>query len=187
MIFTAWKLIILVVLTAIFLIISRSSLSNPGSHGFYRFIAWELILLLLLLNVTYWFEHPFSWFQVISWLFLILSLVPLILGVILLSKLGKRVATRQDDRALLPFEKTSTLVKVGIFRYIRHPLYASLLLLTWGTFLKHPSWLASILALLASLFLFLTALAEEKEMLKYFGIEYQVYMKETKRFIPFVF
>ena len=125
--------------------------------------------------------------EVISWLLLLLSLVPLTMGLILLHKMGKPGSSRQSDQALLSFEKTSHLVKVGIFRYIRHPLYASLLLLSWGIFFKHITWFSLILTLLASLSLFLTALAEEKEMLQFFGNEYLSYMKETKRFIPFVF
>jgi hypothetical protein len=32
--------------------VSRKSLRVPGSHGFYRFFAWEIILALFLLNVN---------------------------------------------------------------------------------------------------------------------------------------
>ena len=187
MVFPAWKIVILAVVTATLSFISRSSLTRLHSHGFYRFIAWELILFLFLININFWFNQPFSFFQVISWLLLLLSLVPLTMGLILLHKMGKPGSSRQSDQALLSFEKTSHLVKVGIFRYIRHPLYASLLLLSWGIFFKQISWLSVILTLLASLCLFLTALAEEKEMLQFFGNEYLSYMKETKRFIPFIF
>ena len=49
----------------------------------------------------------------------------------------------------------------GIYRYIRHPLYSSLFLLTWGIFFKAPGWLGLVLALAASAFLVATARADE--------------------------
>jgi len=84
-------------------------------------------------------------------------------------------------------EKTSKLVTVGLYGYIRHPLYSSLLCLAWAMFFKSPSWLEAALALLCTLFLTTTAYAEERENIIYFGDEYVEYMKRSKRFIPFVF
>jgi protein-S-isoprenylcysteine O-methyltransferase Ste14 len=76
----------------------------------------------------------------------------------------------------------------GAYRFIRHPMYASLLLLAWGIFFKDPASLAGLaLAGLASLCLYLTARVEESENLRRFGEEYRVYMRGTKRFIPFLF
>ena len=75
----------------------------------------------------------------------------------------------------------------GIYHYIRHPLYSSLLLLTWGTFFKALTWPGLMLALAATLFLFATAKADEAECLRFFGAPYQAYMQHSKRFVPFVF
>ena len=84
-------------------------------------------------------------------------------------------------------EKTSKLVTVSLYGYIRHPLYGSLFFLGWGMFFKSPSWLDVGLALLCTFFLFTTARMEEAENIKYFGNEYIEYMQRTKMFIPFVF
>ncbi len=181
------KLIAFAVVTTGLAYISRTALRAPRSHGFYRFFAWELILALFLLNVEAWFRDPFSWHQLISWFLLIASLFPLVLGVYALSALGQPVKSRKDDTSLLAFEKTSMLVTTGIYRYIRHPLYSSLLLLTWGVFFKAPSWTGALLALAASLFLFATAIADEAECLRFFGPAYQAYIKRTRRFVPFLF
>jgi protein-S-isoprenylcysteine O-methyltransferase Ste14 len=167
--------------------ISRASLRAPRSHGFYRFFAWEFILALFLLNVDSWFRDPFSWHQVIAWLLLTLSLPPLALGVRALSKKGKPGKDRAPEESLLGFEKTTALVTTGIYRYIRHPLYGSLLLLTWGIFFKDPAWPAALLALAASAFLFGTARADEAECIRYFGAPYRDYMRRSRMFIPFVF
>ena len=88
---------------------------------------------------------------------------------------------------LLDIEKTTELVTVGAYRYIRHPLYSSLLFLAWGAFFKNPSWVGIPLVLLAAFFLTMTAKVEETENVRYFGITYQNYMKNTKMFIPFLF
>lgn len=167
--------------------ISRKSLRMPGSHGFFRFFAWECILGLFCLNVRGWFRFPFAWHQVISWVLLVLSLVPLILGVRNLVGQGRPAAKREGEPGLLAFEKTTRLVTTGIHRYIRHPLYSSLLLLAWGIFFKSITWPGGLLALAATIFLLLTAKADERECTRYFGQAYLEYMQRTKMFIPFLF
>lgn len=49
--------------------VSKASLSQPRSHGFYRFLAWESILALVLLNFrgfAQWFGDPFCLRQLAS-------------------------------------------------------------------------------------------------------------------------
>jgi len=173
---------------SIFLIyISRHSLRVPRSHGFYRFFAWECILALFLPNVNFWFYKPFAWNQFIAWTLLFASLIPLIFGVNALKSPGKPTANRESDPALLAFEKTTQLVTSGIYKYIRHPLYSSLFLLTWGIFFKNFSVTGIILAIAATIFPVFTAKADETECIQFFGSAYNEYMKKTRMFIPFVF
>lgn len=173
---------------SIFLIaISWKSLSHPRSHGFYRFFAWEAILGLLLMNIKFWFFKPFAWNQLIAWSLLILSLIPLIMGIHSLRTLGEPTENRAGDPSLLAFEKTSQLVTSGIYHYIRHPLYSSLLLLAWGIFFKSPSWIGFVLSFLATAFLIVTAKVDETECVQFFGTAYQEYMRKTKMFIPALF
>lgn len=176
-----WGIALVVVL------VSWRSLRTPRSHGFFRFFAWECIAFLLVINLRQWFADPWSWHQLISWLLLFSSLVPLTLGVLTLRKRGKTIEARSSEPELLSFEKTTQLVTSGIFHYIRHPLYSSLLLLTWGIFFKSLHWLGVILAITSSVFLFITARADEMECMQYFGSAYTEYMQKTKRFIPFLF
>jgi protein-S-isoprenylcysteine O-methyltransferase Ste14 len=167
--------------------VSWKSLRQPRSHGFYRFFAWEAILALFLLNVNFWFRDPFGWNQLIAWTLLFASLIPLGLGLHSLKTRGRPNVTRAADASLLGFEKTTQLVVTGIYRYIRHPLYSSLLLLAWGIFFKAPSVTGGTLAVTATFFLVYTAKADERECIRFFGEKYQEYMKKTKQFIPFTF
>ena len=180
------RVVIFVVVSILFLCISRKFLFRPHSHGFWRFFAWEFILALVLFNAWQWFQNSFSPHQLISWLLLFISVFLAAHGVYLLKVVGKPDQNRGDD-GLFAFEKTSSLVCVGAYKYIRHPLYSSLLFFTWGAFLKHLSGPGLLLAILASWCLFFTAKNDESECLEHFGKTYQIYMQGTKRFVPFLF
>lgn len=182
-----WKIIAFVIISLPIIYISRASLPHPRSHGFHRFFAWEAILALFLLNVDFWFRDPFAWYQIIAWILLFISFIPLIFGVQALRSRGKPVDRREGDPSLLAFEKTTSLVTTGVYHYIRHPLYSSLFLLAWGIFFKSPLWWGGILVIIATAFLVLTAKADEAECIKFFGPQYQDYMKKTRMFIPFLF
>jgi protein-S-isoprenylcysteine O-methyltransferase Ste14 len=105
--------------------------------------------------------------------------------VILLVRIGKPRKDR-NEKNLYKIEQTTHLIDVGIYKYIRHPIYSSLLFLTWGILLKNISLVSLLVAMLSTVFLYLTAIYEEKECIIFFGDKYREYMKQTKRFIPFV-
>lgn len=172
------KLTIFIVVSCGIVFLSWKSFRNPRSYGFFRFFAFEFVLVLILLNLDYWFRDPFSAFQIVSWVLLLVSLVLAAHGFYLLRAVG---------RPKEGFEDTTALVVVGIYKYIRHPLYSSLLFLAWGVFFKAPSIIGGILAVIASAFIVATARAEESEDLRKFGADYAEYTKATKMFIPFVF
>ncbi len=157
--------------------LSIPSLRQPGSHGFYRFFAWEIILGSFAVNLRDWFRDPFAWHQVVSWILLVASLVPIVYGTLLLRRVG-----RPTDA----IEATTRLVTTGIYRYIRHPLYASLFYLAWGIFFKSPSILDGCLVVVTTAFLYATARADEAECRVKFGPAYIEYMNKTKMFIPFL-
>ena len=167
--------ILFLVLSTIITILSWPSLRRPRSHGFFRYFAFEALLLLVILNLDVWFRQPFSWLQLFSWAALIASLFLVVHGFWLLRKIGKPRGRIED---------TTQLVKVGAYRYIRHPLYASLLYLGIGAYLKDPSLIGSVLLIAVIAFLIATARVEESENLQRFGDVYAVYMQETRMFIP---
>ena len=140
------NLIAFFVLSIPIIIVSLKPLKTPGSHGFYRFFGWEAILFLAIWNIRYWFHDPLSLPQVVSWILLFYALYLVIAGVLLLQRKGKAHPDREDP-ALYSFEKTTELVDTGLYKYIRHPLYASLFFLTWGICLKHPTVLLFCVAL----------------------------------------
>lgn len=165
--------------------VSKRSLLHPTSHGFSRFFAFEAILALTVLNVPHWFASPFGPQQLLSWLLLTTSGVLVVWGLVLLRRLGGFRRTTEGS-PVFTWESTESLVTTGIYRYIRHPMYSSLLFFAWGALLKSVSISTLVLAGLATLALVATAKAEEAENLDRFGEDYRSYMRRTHRFVPFV-
>jgi len=180
------KLELFGILSAVVLIVSWRNLRNIRSHGFYRLFSWIGIIWLFLSNYSYWFLNPFSLRQILSWILLIISAYLVIVGAIMLIKIGKPSKIRGDD-TLFSFEKTTGLITTGLYKYIRHPIYSSLIYLSWGIFLKNPGTELFIVSLLSSIFLYLTAKLDERECLLYFKEDYANYMKVSKMFIPYIF
>jgi protein-S-isoprenylcysteine O-methyltransferase Ste14 len=180
------KIIVFAVLGAVVTMLSWRTLSNIRSHGFYRYFSWLCIAWLVASNYSFWFDNPFALEQLISWFLLFVGLYLVVAGVVMMKRLGS--AQKDKDRsALYQFEQTTELVDSGIFRYIRHPLYSSLVFLTWGIFFKNTTLELFCISMLSSVFLYLTARQDEKECIAYFGEKYVAYMKRSKRFVPFVF
>ena len=92
-----------------------------------------------------------------------------IAGLLLMRKLGK-ANKKRDEKTLFQFEQTTELIDNVIFKYIRHPLYASLIYLTWGIYLKNSGFELFLVSIITTLFLILTALRDEKECIQYFEI-----------------
>ena len=170
--------VIFVLLGLSAIIISGRSRFKPRSYRFFRLLSFEALLLLVYVNSPTWFYAPFSIRQVFSWILLLGSLVLAIHGFWMLRSQGQPTAG---------VETTTQLVGSGIYRFIRHPLYTSLLLFGWGAFLKHTTWTAAGLTLGATAFLMATTLFEEDENIERFGEAYIEYKKHTWRMIPLVF
>lgn len=78
-----------------------------------------------------------------------------------------------------------TLVTCGIYRRIRHPMYAAAFLYAFAQMLLLPNWIAGPSTLITFLPLYLIRLPrEERMMMDRFGDDYRHYMKTTGRLIP---
>jgi protein-S-isoprenylcysteine O-methyltransferase Ste14 len=148
------------------------------AHRWYRFLAFESVLAMIFLQAEVWFQDPLRTLQIFSWLSLVASMYLAVSGVVLLYKQG----APQGD-----LEDTTQLVRTGVYRYLRHPLYASLLCFGFGAVLKQINLPSVGLLILLFLAVVGTASVEEQANLERFGEPYAEYMKETKKFIPFLY
>ena len=81
---------------------------------------------------------------------------------------------------------TGELIKEGIFRFIRHPLYTGYCLYFFSFFLLFPS-IVTVFLLLGIYGYYKTAVYEEQTLVNHFGVEYTNYCKTTGRFVPKLF
>jgi protein-S-isoprenylcysteine O-methyltransferase Ste14 len=153
------------------------SIREKRYHGIPRFFAFEGLLLLGLLQRSVWFKDPLVLRQIFSWMFLLASVYYVFFAVTIYFKYGKPG---------LNFENTSRLVTKGLYQYVRHPMYGSLLFLGWGMFLKDINSISITVSIIITIAVFLTCKVEEKEMIARFGDEYRDYMKKTRMWIAWL-
>jgi protein-S-isoprenylcysteine O-methyltransferase Ste14 len=77
------------------------------------------------------------------------------------------------------------LITGGPYRVIRHPMYASVLLTMWAVIGDRSTLLRLGLGLILTADLAIKMLYEEEILKRHFQ-DYPVYMKRTKRIIPFI-
>jgi protein-S-isoprenylcysteine O-methyltransferase Ste14 len=171
------KWVIFAIMSTLIVLKFRKELFSFRQHGAYMFMAAEGLLVLFIFNAGSMFESAFSSRQVFSWALIALSASLALSGFYGLKRYG---------RAVQDWEDTTRLVQEGVFRYIRHPLYASLMLLAVGMLLKDVSLRAAAACLLTIGFLVAASRAEEGENTAKFGKEYERYTCDTKRYLPFI-
>jgi protein-S-isoprenylcysteine O-methyltransferase Ste14 len=87
----------------------------------------------------------------------------------------------------LEVREQHALVKAGVYRLIRHPMYSSFFLLALAQMLLLSNWLAGASGLLGVGILYAFRVRQEERMMfEYFGNDYLDYMTKTKRLIPWI-
>jgi len=79
------------------------------------------------------------------------------------------------------------LVKDGLYKHIRNPIYLAEILRNLGFVLIFSSAYGSMLILLASTLLLFRIKLEEKILAAEFGEEYEEYKRNTKKLIPYIY
>lgn len=80
------------------------------------------------------------------------------------------------------------LVTEGIFEYIRHPHYTSLLTIGFGLAFFFNSIAALIIAFIAVPIMIISIIDEERLLIKQYGKQYIEFMKKTPwKIIPYIF
>lgn len=113
-----------------------------------------------------------------------LALVLLVVGAFF-GIAGAKVLGTQ--RTSFPEPKSgAVLVRHGVYRLVRHPLYTSLILLSFAWGLGWQSVPALVLALATTVFLDLKARQEERRLRQVFP-DYPDYTRRVKRLIPWLY
>jgi protein-S-isoprenylcysteine O-methyltransferase Ste14 len=87
--------------------------------------------------------------------------------------------------ATLEVRKDHQLIIGGVYRRIRHPMYAAIFLFSAAQAMMLPNWLAGFSALVPFTLLYLIRTPREEQMMSnIFGDEYRAYMQRTGRLLP---
>jgi protein-S-isoprenylcysteine O-methyltransferase Ste14 len=88
----------------------------------------------------------------------------------------------------IQIKKDHELIQTGPYRYIRHPSYLGILIISLGLGIAMANWISLILCIvLPTIGLMQRVQFEEKELELHFGKQYQDYRKNTWRVIPHIY
>jgi len=169
---------------------SESMLKDASTNPIHNIIILALFIFNPLLII--WAFQEYSRFIVYTfpiWDNPIVSLM----GILILSiggfiTVSGRAQLSKYGSGVLRIEKGHKLITIGIFRYIRHPIYAGGLFSTVGLYLSfHSILLLTCVSLLYFIVIRHRLLFEEQLLVGEFGEKYKNYMKKTKRLIPFLY
>lgn len=122
--------------------------------------------------------HPASYIQPIGLAFILLGI-----GISILAR--KELQANWANGYEYQIKKHHELITSGIYAYIRHPIYAGMILSYIGLELVAQSYLwISVLGLFVAAYS--QGRREEKILLVNFGNAYQEYLKKSKMLIPFI-
>lgn len=111
---------------------------------------------------------------------------PLFIGGAFLRYLAKRELGKHFSHSVRIMENHSLQTR-GIYRYIRHPAYCGSTLIIIGVSIMFGSWMGGLIIIITAPLCIKRMENEEKLLLQNFGKEFECYMKNTKRIIPFIY
>ena len=79
------------------------------------------------------------------------------------------------------------LVKDGLYKHIRHPLYLGEILRNFGIVSIFSSGYGVLLVIVGTVFLLLRIKLEEEMLIEAFGPDYEDYKRKTKRLVPYIY
>jgi protein-S-isoprenylcysteine O-methyltransferase Ste14 len=150
--------------------------------GFILYVLVGMTLIVILASIDYYYNFSLFDYNLGYSIGFILFILGLVLQGVAEATLGKyylpSIGTVEGQK----------IIKNGIYKYIRHPGYFGEILIFFGLGFVTYSLLGILGAFIVSLMVYFgEVVPEEKYMLEKFGKEYEEYMKETFRFIPYIF
>ncbi len=151
-------------------------MTKANNYQAWGFVAVQAVLLGLLVFMPADFGPSVSRFELAGTIFEWLGLLGIVLSAI----------TIRSSLTVVPLPKQQgKLGTTGLYSYVRHPMYTSVLLLSLGIALLSGNLIKYVLvACLYALFYFKSQYEERYLRQKYPG--YVQYAKRTPRFVPFI-
>lgn len=97
------------------------------------------------------------------------------------------VALGKMYSAEVTIQENHELVTTGLYRYIRHPRYLGAIFIALGLSLLFRSWIGLVVSIPLLVVILLRIKDEEAVLSKEFGLEWEVYLKQSWRLIPYLY
>jgi protein-S-isoprenylcysteine O-methyltransferase Ste14 len=108
-----------------------------------------------------------------------------ILGVII--RIVAIATLKRNFSGRLRIRDDHTLVRNGIYKWVRHPAYLGAIILFLGIPVMFSSVLGFLVMFLLVPYLLHRIKLEERMLIGHFGAEYEEYIEQSKRLIPFIY
>lgn len=146
------------------------------------FLCYEVITYFVFMFTLKFDWSSYSQIPLIFWLGVAIGIFSLLLFIWVLITLGRNSSFK------IQIQKKQPLITKGPYRFVRHPMYTSLLILHISVFLLASNWFIGVSWLVVFiLFLVFRIPKEEKVLLEEFGELYQDYMKTNGRLFPKIY
>ena len=103
-------------------------------------------------------------------------------GVVLLKK-SFRVYDTRSFLGLAPMKQEAFRTD-GFLKYVRHPMYSTIILILIGYFMYNPKWSALVSVVMIIIYFVVGGYFEERKLIREFGDQYIQYKKRTPMLIP---
>ncbi|MEO8514501.1 MAG: isoprenylcysteine carboxylmethyltransferase family protein [Ignavibacteria bacterium] len=154
---------------------------SDKSKGWVLVVIQFTLLLIVLFSSAYEFKYinrPLM--PVVHYIGVTLILIGTLFFVVILLNFGQRMSPN-------PVPRDNSLLKTGgVYKFVRHPMYFTVLVLMLGLILYFQAFYSIIWLVIAFIFLVYKSSIEERYLLKKFP-EYERYRIATKRIIPFLY
>ena len=141
---------------------------------------WVLGSFIFIINPIFLDWSAFHFPLWIRWMGAILTVLGICVEFSTQLYLGKNYST------LLHIREEQSLISTGPYRYVRHPMYTALITIGIGISLLSANWYFGLPFIATIVVIMVRIKKEEEAMIAKFKEEYIQYMKQTKRFIPFI-
>jgi protein-S-isoprenylcysteine O-methyltransferase Ste14 len=163
---------------------TRNSSGNVRDRGTI-YLLWLVLFTSITAGSWYGETHTSNLFGGAAWLKLA-SVFLMIAGLLLrwtaIVMLGKSFSSNVAIHA------TQTVMKTGLYRWMRHPSYTGLLLSLYAVALHTRNWISLLIIVIpATAALLYRIHVEEIALRDHFGSEYIEYSRKTKRLLPGIY
>jgi protein-S-isoprenylcysteine O-methyltransferase Ste14 len=165
-------------------------------NRFYRLIFNTISIIGFISLLWFQFLIPSKSFMDENNLLQLAGIATMLLGIIVLlaafASFNKSEFIGIEQLTETPMETTidkdpHQLVKTGMYRYVRHPLYFGLIIILLGAVVYFQNYSTLIFVVTTFIYLPIGVSLEEKKLVVEFGQQYLQYKKEVKMLVPFLF